>query len=70
MLRIQVDVQNITDSLKSFNYRIVWFDQNGVALPMASGDPLPWLLLARETSPIVATAPAATAKDFGLALLP
>ncbi|HUD48449.1 MAG TPA: YcfL family protein [Candidatus Baltobacteraceae bacterium] len=69
LLKIQVDVQNITDSPKWFSYRIDWFDQDGALLPMASGDSLPWMLLAGETSSIVATAPAVTAKDFGVAFL-
>jgi len=69
LLKIQVNVKNITDSPRWFSYRIEWFDRNGVLLPMASGDSLPWMLLAGETSSIVATAPAATAKDFGMAFL-
>jgi uncharacterized protein YcfL len=69
LLKIQVNVQNITDSPRWFSYQIDWFDENGVLLPMASGDSLPWMLLSGETSSIVATAPAATAKDFGVAFL-
>ncbi len=70
LLKIQVIVRNITDSPRWFSYRIEWFDENGVALPMASADSLPWMLLAGETSSFVATAPAVTAKDFGVAFLP
>jgi uncharacterized protein YcfL len=69
LLKIQVNVQNITDSPRWFSYQIDWFDENGVLLPMASGDSLPWMLLSGETSSIVETAPAATAKDFGVAFL-
>jgi len=69
LLKIQVDVQNITDSPRWFSYRVEWFDANGALMPMASGGSLPWMLLAGETSSIVATAPAVTAKDFGVAFL-
>jgi hypothetical protein len=70
LLKIQVIVRNISDSPRSFTYRIEWFDVNGALLPMASGDLLPWMLLAGETSSFVATAPTVTAKDFGVAFLP
>jgi hypothetical protein len=70
ILRIQVIVRNITTSPRWFSYRIEWFDENGAVLPMASSDSLPWMLMAGETSSFVATAPAVTAKDFGVAFLP
>jgi uncharacterized protein YcfL len=70
LLKIQVIVRNISDATRSFTYRIEWFDVNGALLPMASDDSLPWMLLAGETSSFVATAPAVTAKDFGVAFLP
>jgi len=70
LLKIQVIVRNITDSPRRFSYRIEWFDENGAVLPMALGDSLPWMLMAGETSSFVATAPAVTAKDFGVAFLP
>lgn len=67
LLKIQVDVYNMTDAPKSFDYQVEWFDKDGRLLPLASGEPMPWMLLAHETSSIVATAPAETAKDFGVA---
>ncbi|MGA2749250.1 MAG: YcfL family protein [Verrucomicrobiota bacterium] len=70
LLRIQLNVQNTTDAPKWFSYRIEWFDKDGGLLPLANGAPLPWMLMPHETSSIVATAPAATAKDFGIAFLP
>ncbi len=69
LLKIQVDVQNITDSPRWFSYRIEWFDENGALLPVGPDKSPPWMLLAGETSSIVATAPAVTAKDFGVAFL-
>ncbi|HEX3717049.1 MAG TPA: DUF1425 domain-containing protein [Verrucomicrobiae bacterium] len=69
LLKIQVDVYNMTAAPKSFDYQLEWFDKDGRLLPLASGGPLSWMLLAHETSSIVATAPAETAKDFGVAFL-
>jgi uncharacterized protein YcfL len=69
LLKVQINVKNMTDSPKWFSYRIEWFDKDGALLPGASIDALPWMLLAGETSSIVATAPAVTAKDFGVAFL-
>jgi uncharacterized protein YcfL len=69
LLKIQVDVYNMTAAPKSFDYQLEWFDKDGQLLPLASGGPLSWMLLAHETSSIVATAPAETAKDFGVAFL-
>lgn len=69
LLKIQVNVKNITDSPRWFSYQIEWFDKDGALLPGVSGEVLPWMLLAGETSSIVATAPAVTAKDFGVAFL-
>ena len=69
LLKIQVNVKNLTESPRWFSYRIEWFDKDGALMPEASGDNLPWMLLAGETSSIVATAPAVTAKDFGVAFI-
>jgi uncharacterized protein YcfL len=69
LLRIQVILRNISDSPKQFSYRVEWFDEDGKLLPLASADLQPWMLLAGETSSVVATAPAVTAKDFGVAFL-
>jgi len=69
-LRIQLNVQNLTDSPKQFNYRIDWFDRDGLELPMAASAPLPWMLLSRETSFLAATAPTPAAKDFRVTFFP
>jgi uncharacterized protein YcfL len=69
LLKIQVDVYNMTDAPKLFDYQVEWFDKDGAVLPLTSSGPLPWMLLAHETSSIVTTAPAETAKDFGVAFL-
>jgi uncharacterized protein YcfL len=68
-LKIQLNVQNLTDSPRQFSYRIVWFDRDGQELPLAALAPLPWTLLSRETSLLAATAPTPAAKDFRITFL-
>jgi uncharacterized protein YcfL len=63
-LRIQLNVQNLTDSPKHFSYRIEWFDRDGGELPLAALSWLPWTLLSHETSLLAATAPTPAARDF------
>ncbi len=63
-LRIQINVQSMMDTSQQFNYRITWFDENGVELPMADSALLNWMLLPHETSFLAATAPTPSAKNF------
>ena len=70
LLKFQINVQNLTDAPQRFSYRIEWFDKDGAPLPMASGQFTPWMLMPREVSSIVATAPTPTAADFGIAFVP
>jgi hypothetical protein len=69
-LKIQVNVQNMTDAPQQFRYRIDWFDQDGGRLPVGADDFIPWMLLPREVSSIAVTAPAPMAADFGIAFVP
>ena len=69
-LKIQVNVQNRTQSPLRFRYRIEWFDKDGAPLPLDGGVFIPWMLLPRESSSIAATAPAPAAVDFGIAFVP
>lgn len=62
-LKIQVDVQNLGDSLRQFSYRIDWLDSTGQLLPQASVS-MPWTLLPHETSFLAVTAPTPSARDF------
>lgn len=68
-LKIQLNVQNQTSSPKEFTYQIDWFDQDGMALPMAASAPLAWTLLSHETSFLAAAAPTPAAKDFRVTFL-
>jgi hypothetical protein len=69
-LKIQVNVQNMTDALQRFSYRIDWFDKDGERLLLGSDNFVPWVLLPHEVSVIAATAPSPTAADFGIAFVP
>ncbi len=69
-LKIQVNVQNMTETLLRFRYRIDWFNQDGARLPSAGPEYISWMLLPREASSIAATAPAPAAADFGIAFVP
>jgi uncharacterized protein YcfL len=69
-LKIQVNVQNITDKRQKFNYRIEWFDADGARMPVEAEEPSPWMLRPHEESSIVATAPTPAAADFGIAFVP
>jgi uncharacterized protein YcfL len=68
-LKIQLNVQNQTGSVKNFSYRIDWFDKDGMALPMAASADLTWMLLSHETSFLAATAPTPAARDFRVTFL-
>jgi uncharacterized protein YcfL len=69
-LKIQVTLQNTSDSPQQFSYHLDWFDKDGKRLPMGAGDFIPWMLLPREISSIAATAPSPLAADFGIAFVP
>jgi uncharacterized protein YcfL len=69
-LRIQVVVQNMSDTPQHFKYHIDWFDQDGAPLVLGTADFTPWMLMPHEVSIIAATSPALTAADFGIAFAP
>jgi uncharacterized protein YcfL len=69
-LKIQVNVQNKTDTPQQFHYRIEWFDADGMRLPLQGGELSPWMLLPRELSSIAVTAPGHAAADFEIAFMP
>jgi uncharacterized protein YcfL len=69
-LKIQLNVQNMTDAPQQFSYRIVWFDKDGERLPLGADNFIQWMLLPREVSSIAATSPSPTAADFGIAFIP
>ena len=68
-LRIQIEVQNTTNSRKSCTYRIEWFDENAMIIHTATTPSTPISLQGRETKSITAIAPTPTAKDFRIKFL-
>jgi len=68
-LKIQLNLQNLTESPKKFTYQIEWFDRDGLSLAMAEAAPLSWMLLRGETSFLAATSPTPAAKDFRVTFL-
>lgn len=68
-LKIQVELLNTTSSLKSFNYRFEWFDQNGIIINTPTSTFISRQIEAKESLFISAVAPTPTAKDFRLKLL-
>ena len=69
-LKIQVNVQNKTETPQRFRYRIEWFDADGERLPLPGGELRLWTLLPHEMSSIAVTAPAHAATDFEIAFVP
>lgn len=68
-LKIQVELINTTSSLKSFNYRFEWFDQNGIIINTPTSTFISRQIEAKASLFISAVAPTPTAKDFRLKLL-
>ena len=68
-LKVQVEVLNTTSSLKSFNYRFEWFDQNGMLVNTPASTFISRQIEAKESLFISGIAPTPTAKDFRLKLL-
>ena len=68
-LQIQIEVLNESRSMQDFNYRIEWFDMNGMALNTPSSVWIPRQIEGKETLTITAVAPTPTAKDFRVKFL-
>ncbi len=68
-LRIQVEVQNTTSSQKSFTYRVEWFDENAMIIPLPTYTAVPRTIEGKETLSLTATAPNPQAKDFRMKFL-
>lgn len=68
-LKIQVEVQNTTRSQQSFTYRVEWFDENGMIIPLPTNTAIPRTMEGKETVSLTATAPNPKAKDFRIKFL-
>ncbi len=63
-LRVQVELQNTTGSLKNFSYRFEWFDATGMLVNTPTSTYIPRQIEGKESLFISAIAPTPTAKDF------
>lgn len=68
-LKVQIELQNTTRSLKSFNYRFEWFDANGMQVNSPTSIYIPRQIEGKESLFISATAPTPSAKDFRVKLI-
>jgi len=64
LLQIQVEVLNDRSSMQEFNYRVEWFDMNGMAINTPTSVWIPRQIEGKESLTITAIAPTPTAKDF------
>ncbi|MGF1485147.1 MAG: YcfL family protein [Opitutales bacterium] len=69
LLRIQAEIFNSTNKRQEVNYRVDWFDQDGIVIdsPMSSWKRIS--LAGKDTQPITATAPSPNAADFRIKLV-
>lgn len=68
-LKVQIELQNTTRSLKRFNYRFEWFDAQGMQVNTPTTTYIPRQIEGKESLFISAIAPTPTAKDFRLKLI-
>lgn len=68
MLKIQVDLQNRTNSYQEFYYSFDWFDVDGMLVSSPTGGWRPSGIQARESKSISAVAPTPDTVDFMLKL--
>lgn len=68
LLKVQIELQNTTRSLKSFNYRFEWLDTNGMQVSTPTSYK-PRQIEGKESLFISDVAPTPAAKDFRLKLI-
>jgi len=64
MLKIQIEVRNLTRSLQPFAYHIEWFDANGIIVNTPTSAWVDREIQGGETLSITGIAPTGDAKDF------
>ena len=69
LMRIQVELLNRRSSVQYFNYKVEWFDLNGMLVDTAGGGWLQREIMGKQTLTITAIAPKANCKDFRLQLV-
>jgi len=64
LLKIQVEVQNLSSSVQAFAYRIEWFDANGMTVSTPTSTWIDRQIQGGESLMLTGIAPTETAKDF------
>jgi uncharacterized protein YcfL len=67
-LKIQVELRNHSAHTHHFNYRVQWFDANGMAIHSPTPVWITRQILPQQTMFVTAVAPTAAAKDFRIEL--
>lgn len=63
-LRVQVELQNTTQSPRGFKYKFEWFDEHGMLVNTLASTYIPRQIEGKESMFIGATAPTPNIKDF------
>lgn len=69
LVKVQVELANLTYSVQSFSYQFEWFDDKGMLVSGPATVFVPRQIEGRESIFISATAPGERAKDFRLKLI-
>jgi uncharacterized protein YcfL len=69
IMRLQVEVKNLTRRAQTFFYNIEWFDLNGMLVSTAGGGWTERQIMSKEILTIQATAPSIACKDFRMKLM-
>jgi uncharacterized protein YcfL len=68
-LKVQVELQNTTSRMKTFNYLFEWFDDKGMQISTPTATYIQRQIEGRESIFISSVAPTPKAKDFRLKLI-
>lgn len=68
MLKVQVELQNRTNSFQQFHYAFDWFDSSGMLVSSPTGGWRPSGIQPKELKAITAVAPTPNTVDFRLKL--
>jgi uncharacterized protein YcfL len=69
LMKVQLEVQNLTQGRHTFSYRVEWFDEKGMIITLPTQSAISRTLEGQETASITATAPNDQARDFRIKLL-
>ena len=69
IMRLQVEVMNLSRGAQTFFYNLEWFDLNGMQVTTAGAGWTERQVMGREITTILVTAPSPACKDFRLKLI-